>query len=569
MNILIVYASQTGTSQQLAQRLGCRLHQNTSDVVDIRVESIEGIQLPHLLFLLHSASLQQLLFLVSTTGQGAVPSSMQALWHALLDSSLPSGSDPCAKVGIFGVGDSSYECFNFAARKLHRRLQQLGIQSSLTLGDEQHPLGLFTEFDPWTLHILDQLPEYRAMRPIDPSLYNVQFSVDTESLVRVSRGRFEGTVVLNERLTPMDHFQDTRLLQIHTDFDASTLFRPGQVAVIYAQNCRLHVEEILAYTQWDQHQVICVGQKYGFAPITAMTQTVAWFLQHYVDLTSPPPQAIFSTLASLCTRADQQARLMEISTSDGYDLWLAYVHRPRRRPIEVLRDFDLQSLPLSLLFDLLVPMKPRSFSLAGIFPDHLDLCIGLVEYQSPLLQRGVYPSRVGLFSQFVKELSMPLRLSFDIVDSDIGLGEDGRPLLLIGAGTGIAPLRCVLMSPAHEHRQCFLFYGCRDADKDFYFQDELRALPNLTIQVAESRKAPTKMYVQERIRQHANLVHDLIVNQECIMLLSGNTKLPAAVKAALSQSLLAADGSLFVSQAEAELYLQALIKQRRFQIECW
>lgn len=50
-----------------------------------------------------------------------------------------------------GLGDSSYAKYNFAAKRLHKRLLQLGAQMMipLGLGDDQHDLGYDAAVDPW------------------------------------------------------------------------------------------------------------------------------------------------------------------------------------------------------------------------------------------------------------------------------------------------------------------------------------------------------------------------------------------------------------------------------------
>lgn len=63
---------------------------------------------------------------------------------------------------MFGLGDSSYQQFNFAGKKLFRRLQQLGAQVllELGLGDDQHELGLDGALDSWRKgfwHKIEQL----------------------------------------------------------------------------------------------------------------------------------------------------------------------------------------------------------------------------------------------------------------------------------------------------------------------------------------------------------------------------------------------------------------------------
>lgn len=63
-----------------------------------------------------------MLFLVSTTGDGDPPSSMLKFWKFLLIKDLANDSLKRLKFSVFGLGDSSYAKFNYAARKLRTRL---------------------------------------------------------------------------------------------------------------------------------------------------------------------------------------------------------------------------------------------------------------------------------------------------------------------------------------------------------------------------------------------------------------------------------------------------------------
>ncbi|KAJ8867094.1 hypothetical protein PR048_032956 [Dryococelus australis] len=71
------------------------------------------------------------------------------------------------RFAVLGLGDSSYAKFNFAAKRLARRLQQLGGQMLLHTGlaDDQHDLGADAVVEPWirnlwkVLDMLYPLPE--------------------------------------------------------------------------------------------------------------------------------------------------------------------------------------------------------------------------------------------------------------------------------------------------------------------------------------------------------------------------------------------------------------------------
>ena len=65
------------------------------------------------------------------------------------------------RVAVLGLGDSSYAKFNYAAKKLYRRLLQLGGKPLLHLGlaDDQHDLGADAVVDPWILNLWSKLSE--------------------------------------------------------------------------------------------------------------------------------------------------------------------------------------------------------------------------------------------------------------------------------------------------------------------------------------------------------------------------------------------------------------------------
>ena len=87
----------------------------------------------------------------STTGQGDPPANMRQFWRFLLRKSLPPDSLADVKFAVFGLGDSHYQKYNVAAKKLHRRMRALGAVElvGLGLGDDQHPTGYEATLDPW------------------------------------------------------------------------------------------------------------------------------------------------------------------------------------------------------------------------------------------------------------------------------------------------------------------------------------------------------------------------------------------------------------------------------------
>ncbi|KAI8956236.1 riboflavin synthase domain-like protein [Xylaria longipes] len=116
------------------------------------------------------------IFVISTTGQGDLPKNARKFWKSLLRKRLPPNCLGQVKFTTFGLGDSSYFQYNWAARKLHKRLGQLGAVEFLARGeaDERHEDGIDGTFLPWCLTLRTYLetncPLPPGVSPIPPDV---------------------------------------------------------------------------------------------------------------------------------------------------------------------------------------------------------------------------------------------------------------------------------------------------------------------------------------------------------------------------------------------------------------
>ena len=68
--------------------------------------------------------------ITASAGQGDEPDNMKRFWRFLLRRNLVPDILSNLSFGVFGLGDSSYTKFNFAAKKLAKRLPQLGAHKA-------------------------------------------------------------------------------------------------------------------------------------------------------------------------------------------------------------------------------------------------------------------------------------------------------------------------------------------------------------------------------------------------------------------------------------------------------
>lgn len=118
----------------------------------------------------------------------------------------------------------------------------------------------------------------------------------------------------------------------------------------------------------------------------------------------------------------------------------------------------------------------------------------------------------GKFSQFVAnelEIGMPLSFSHAQGSCHYLEGKSEQPLLLIGTGTGLAPLYGIIRDALENHNhsgEIHLFHGSRDAS-GLYFEDKLREMeknhPNFHYTPCLSGDVKSRKYTKGRANQIA------------------------------------------------------------------
>ena len=478
------YGSSMGTSEELARLfvkklLLCDVKANVMDLQNTTLD-------------LFRATLKNiiLVFFVSTTGLGEMPRSMQKLWNSLKQRS-------CTTLPItfaaFGCGDSSYgDNFNRAIRLISARLTQLGATQvgSIGFGDVQAGRGVRDAFDIWSEEILGLLA-LKMNNHILPPMLQISSSEYNLDLMKTN-----AVVVYNERMTDLNHFQDVRIIR----FKCEASYEAGDVAVIKPRNDPATVLEVYEFLKnfvrdlpgFDQP--IRLTPSRADCPFQIGSYTLRLILTNIFDLNQPPGQSVFDYLATLCTASSYTEKLMELA--QDYDLYEDYVTKPRRTTHEVLLDFKNFLNPSFLdLFEIFPIIKPRYFSIAS--PPNteqvLELCVARVEYKTILKRQ-----RFGLCSRYLCDLKAGTNLNISVESGTMKVSKDASHFILLGAGTGISPLRSIIGSL--EGKDIWLIQGCRYVSKDGLFNEEFK---NIRHTIKGSRDQAKKIYLQDTMQEES------------------------------------------------------------------
>ncbi|CAI5952368.1 unnamed protein product [Closterium sp. NIES-65] len=149
--LLVLVGSETGNAQDAAEQVAREAARRgygvrVTSMADYRAEQLPGEAV--------------VVLVVATAGQGEVPSSMKRFWRYLLRRSLPRDWLGGTRYAVFGLGDSAYQHFNAAAKKVDRRMMDVGAVPLLPrgLGDDQHPCGYAPALDVWLASLWAVLP---------------------------------------------------------------------------------------------------------------------------------------------------------------------------------------------------------------------------------------------------------------------------------------------------------------------------------------------------------------------------------------------------------------------------
>uniref|UniRef100_A0A1I7V4S7 NADPH-dependent diflavin oxidoreductase 1 n=1 Tax=Caenorhabditis tropicalis TaxID=1561998 RepID=A0A1I7V4S7_9PELO len=532
-SILILYGSETGTAQDLAESMGreCYLRHITARVYDMDEYELGCI-----------TTEKVILFIVSTTGQGEMPPNMRRMWRILLRKSLKPDVLKGVHVAVLGLGDSSYQKYNFAAKKLYRRLFQLGAVTLTIpgLANDQHELGIDGAFIPWKKEVwkevkkLDIFPEM-TLDP-DPAIkirtrYRFFYGEGAERYQ--DDGYVPLKVISNRRVTSEGHFQDTRLI----DFEMPSYpsYKPGDVLMVRPYNPTETLQialDALGYSDelLDRPTRILNNDPYVKPPPCFLVGTLRKCLERLWDLQQIPKRSFFEMLAYYSRDRAEKERLKELASPEGLDDLLDYANRSRRTTAETLRDFpaSAKNLPPDALFEILTFIRPRAFSIASApSPSHVELLVAKVEYKSRMSD-----ARRGLCSTFLSRLKEGDEVYCKIRPGTFRFPDPEVPVICIGPGTGVAPFRSLF---GHGSSKGLLFFGCRGEHSDFYFSDEWKDIEGVEVIPAFSRDTEKKIYVQHKMRERAADIKRLLEAGASVFIAGSAGEMPKAVSEVLTE----------------------------------
>ena len=535
LRVAVISASQTGNARKVAAELQQRLAAAGVNAVhaaaaDYKPKNIAGEQL--------------VLLVTSTQGEGEPPEEELSLYKLLSGKKAPKLSG--LKFAVLGLGDSSYPMFCGAGKSFDELLAKLGGERLLERQDCD--LEYQAEAAAWLDKIVPLVGSLAAA-PAAAATGTGNASGSPAPAAPASAynkaNPFPATLLVRQKITGRDSEKDVRHIEI--DLSGSGLqYRAGDALGVWFENDPAVVDEILA----------AVSLK-GDEPVNAGGQgkTVREALLHDWEIGLNTPQFV-QGYAEISGNPELKQAAADAS---------AYA---AANPIAGIVSQYPAALTAEQLAGLLRPLAPRLYSISSApeeVGEEVHLTVGVLRYE----HNGI--PRTGAASGFLGERLEEEGSVRVFVEENprFRLPENpDTPVIMIGAGTGVAPFRAFMQQRAAngDSGKNWLIFGNQHFTQDFLYQTEWQGWAKDGLlnkyDFAWSRDQEEKIYVQHKIREEAAELWQWLQQGAHIYVCGDASRMAKDVEQALLDTI-AEQGGL--SADDADEYLDNLRQEGRYQ----
>lgn len=466
----VFYATETGNSRRVAEAAAERarsagLAAELQDLRDFKPKALTKIA--------------NAVFVVATHGIGEPPDGSEAFFEFWLGERAPRLEQ--LNYSILALGDSSYADFCEMGRVLDERLRALG--ASVVVERVDCDIDFDSPAADWAERVVAHASETGSPR-VEAGTRSTHLHAVPKPTVPTREHPFTAEILLNQPITGRASGKDVRHIEL--DLESSGIaYLPGDSLGVMPENPPQLVDAVLDAVKLDAADAVTLNGE---------PMALSHALSRHREIT-----VICRPLLETVARPHEELRQI-LSDRDRLTSFFG-----THQVIDLLSDYP-KPWAAQELVDTLRRLTPRLYSIASspdANPGEAHLTVGVVRYED--FGRPHW----GAASSFLAGGAAEVPVFLEPNDR-FRLPADGdAPIVMIGAGTGIAPYRAFVEHRLeHGHKgDNWLVFGDRHLATDFLYQLEwlrYRRDGVLTrLDVAFSRDQEQKIYVQHRLSEQS------------------------------------------------------------------
>ncbi|MGL1922651.1 MAG: flavodoxin domain-containing protein [Hyphomicrobiales bacterium] len=529
--LTVVFGTQTGNAESIGENIVSLAgdYGLAAELVDMDDIELDGL-----------ASIERLLVICSTYGEGEMPDNAEILWEALSEDDAPKLDQ--MNFSVLALGDKSYDDYCKAGIDWDVRLAELGANRVANRVDCD--VDFEDDADKWVVAALDAIKDTGSAPAAGAAPQQPAKAPKADKPAFDRKNPFPADVLVNKVVSGKNSSKEIVHYEISLEGSGLT-YEAGDALNIVAQNDPELVKLLLAHLGLSGDELVD-GEKLSAA------------MQAIYDIKLPTGP--FLDAVAEKSGDEELNRMLENNDREALNSYLW-----GRDVIDFIIDMKV-TFNADEFVNLLRKLQPRAYSISSSSKAHEDevhLTISSVRYDSferkhegvasCYLADRVGSGKVGVYFSPNKAFRVP---------------ENGDlPIIMVGPGTGIAPFRAFLEEREATNAQGdnWLFFGDRKAEDDYIYQDELEAWQKsgvLTkLDLAFSRDQKEKIYVQTRMKQAGADLFNWLERGGYFYVCGDATYMAKDVDQTL-QDIIAEHGKL--DEAGVKAYMNALKKAKRY-----
>lgn len=532
--LTILYGTETGNSHKLAKILEAKA---SAQNVEAKVISMADYN-PRKL-----KEETNVAILVSTHGEGNPPDMAEDFYNFITGKRAPQLSS--LRYSVLALGDKTYKYFCKTGEEIDKAFTAKGAEAltPLTKCDVDYEQTA----NEWMDKLLGKITPGKTTESAtsqETGLTNLQ-SIYSRS------NPFMATVLEKVKITGRDSDKEVYHIELSLE-DSGIKYEPGDSLGIFTQNPEALVEKILAHTGIHPNEKVVIDKN---------EVTIKDALTYHLEIT-----VINLNLLQQYQEFTQNEALKALIEDDSKLDDYLYGHDV----LDLLEDFPYE-WTAEKLTKILRKLPPRLYSISSSqekVEDEVHITISVVRYERKNRER------VGACTNYlVENLEIGKQVPIYIDQNpSFKLPADDAPIIMVGAGTGIAPFRAFLQEREAKglKGKTWLFFGERRFRSDFLYQLEwqnyLKSGVLEKIDVAFSRDQEEKIYVQHKLLERQKEIFDWLEKGAYLYLCGDMKRMARDVKKALVEIIQNQAG---IDSAQAGKYIKNLKKEKRFQTDVY
>lgn len=470
--VRVLYGSNAGTSKDFAQRIandaGRRGYSPTIGALD---EAAGGLPTAGVVTI------------VASSYEGQPPDNARKFltWTE----GLQPGNLAGVRYTVFGNGNKDWaRTYQQVPKAIDARLEAAGAQRIYARGEANARGDFFGDFDEWYAGFwpaVDAALGQSTSSPAAQPELEIQFVGNVREPLLRQNGLAVGTVVANRELVDMTKPGARSKRHVEIALPEGMSYRTGDYLAILPLNPSELVQRALARfnLDYDSHVLLSMERGDTFLP-TGTPVAVGELLSSYVELAVPATRTQLEQLADVASDPAHRNELVALAQDHGRHT--AEILDRRVSILDLLEMYSSCQLSFTSFLQLLTQLTPRRYSISSSplwSPDHATLTFAVV--RAPAWSgRGIFE---GAASTYLAQARPGSRIAVTVRPSNAAFHPPeslGIPLIMVCAGTGLAPFRGFVQDRALRAEAegavpapALLFFGCRAPDTDFLYQAEL------------------------------------------------------------------------------------------------